>query len=106
ARATSAAPTYFEPAKIPNERAGYFALVDGGVFANNPAMCAYVDALDMAPKGSDILIVSVGTGSLMRRYPYEKAKGWGLLAWARPILDIVMDGGSETAHYQLSQVLR
>jgi uncharacterized protein len=37
ARATSAAPTYFEPAKV--EVPGpvdYYALVDGGVFANNP----------------------------------------------------------------------
>jgi uncharacterized protein len=47
-RATSAAPTYFEPAKLPshglNER-GYWALVDGGVFANNPALCGLTEAI-------------------------------------------------------------
>jgi patatin-like phospholipase/acyl hydrolase len=43
ARATSAAPTYFEPARVPAGIAkGYQALVDGGVYANNPAMCSYV----------------------------------------------------------------
>ena len=41
ARATSAAPTYFEPARLPGNPP--YALVDGGVFANNPGMCAYVD---------------------------------------------------------------
>src|SRR5215510_14343559 len=42
ARATSAAPTYFEPELIKNDKKAY-ALVDGGVFANNPSMCAMVD---------------------------------------------------------------
>jgi uncharacterized protein len=45
ARATSAAPTYFEPVKIGAEGSSdYYALIDGGVFANNPALCAYVEA--------------------------------------------------------------
>src|SRR3954447_11828002 len=35
AHATSAAPSYFEPVKL-----GDFSLIDGGVFAANPAMCA------------------------------------------------------------------
>lgn len=105
ARATSAAPTYFEPAKIPNDRAGYFALIDGGVFANNPGMCAFVDAIATIPNGAQVLVVSLGTGSLTRRYPYDKAKGWGLVSWARPLMDIVFDGGSETVDYQLKELL-
>jgi predicted acylesterase/phospholipase RssA len=36
ARATAAAPTYFEPVEY-----GGRSLIDGGVFATNPAMCAY-----------------------------------------------------------------
>lgn len=46
ARATSAAPTYFEPMNIPNK--GTF--IDGGVAANNPAMCAYVEVLKLLKK--------------------------------------------------------
>src|SRR5262249_22407239 len=95
-----------EPAKVPNERTGYFALVDGGVFANNPAMCAYVDALQTAPPGADILLVSLGTGALTRHYEYEKVKGWGLLTWARPLIDVFFDGQSRTADYELAQLLR
>src|SRR5215210_2814838 len=42
ARATSAAPTYFEPVE-----SGERSLVDGGVFATNPAMCALAEALNV-----------------------------------------------------------
>ena len=46
ARATSAAPTYFPPEKIPtDDPLQYYALIDGGVIANNPAMCAYAEAI-------------------------------------------------------------
>ena len=44
ARATSAAPTYFEPLKLETQGPpDYWAFVDGGVFANNPAMCAVAE---------------------------------------------------------------
>ncbi|HEY8581871.1 MAG TPA: patatin-like phospholipase family protein, partial [Capillimicrobium sp.] len=39
AEATSAAPTYFEPVLVDGA-----PLIDGGVFAGNPAMCAYAEA--------------------------------------------------------------
>ena len=44
ARATSAAPTYFSPAHIESMNRQIFSLVDGGMFANNPALCAYAEA--------------------------------------------------------------
>jgi len=44
ARATSAAPTYFEPARVYSLSGVSYPLVDGGVFANNPALCAYAEA--------------------------------------------------------------
>lgn len=106
ARATSAAPTYFEPAKVPiDESSDYRALVDGGVFANNPAMCALAEARSNAGSDADFLVVSLGTGKLTRRYPYEKAKGWGLIGWAQPVLYVVFDGVSDAVDYQLEQLL-
>jgi patatin-like phospholipase/acyl hydrolase len=113
ARATSAAPTYFEPAKVEAEDpVDYYALVDGGVFANNPAMCVYVEArriLDAEdspyPSDTDILVVSLGTGQLTDRLRYEEAAGWGLLGWARPIIDVVFDGVSDTVDFQLRELL-
>ena len=55
ARATSAAPTYFDPMNLPPfEDEGEHALVDGGVFANNPTACAYAEALNLYGRGSDV----------------------------------------------------
>lgn len=44
ALATSAAPTYFEPVRIKSINGAPHELIDGGVFANNPALCAYAEA--------------------------------------------------------------
>lgn len=105
ARATSAAPTYFEPPQLRNAATGErFALVDGGVFANNPAMTAYAEILSKH-RDADVLMLSLGTGQLTRPIPYEEARGWGVLGWARPILDVVLDGVSDTTDYELEQVL-
>jgi predicted acylesterase/phospholipase RssA len=106
ARSTSAAPTYFEPFKLPAQPPdAYYALVDGGVFANNPAMCAYVDAYAGQARRGEVLMVSLGTGSLTRPLPYDEVKDWGLLQWARPILGVAFDGVSSATEFQLQQIL-
>ena len=45
ARATSAAPTYFELAAIKSLGGAWSYLIDGAMFAGNPTMCAVVEAL-------------------------------------------------------------
>ncbi len=106
ARATSAAPTYFEPLRLraAPPRADY-TLVDGGVFANNPGMCAFVDASAAKARVEDTLMVSLGTGVLTRPLPYGEARHWGLVGWSRRILDVVFDGVSDTVDFQLRQIL-
>lgn len=99
ARATSAAPTYFEPSPL-----GKRALVDGGVFAVNPAMCAFADVLRHRP-GEEIVLLSLGTGERTRKRNFDEIKDWGLVAWARPILEVVFDGVSDAVDYQLRQAL-
>jgi patatin-like phospholipase/acyl hydrolase len=107
ARATSAAPTYFEPEHLspsPSPAGGppiEAALVDGGTFANNPAMCAYAEAKRNHPD-ADVLIVSLGTGRLTESISFEEAKHWGLVRWARPLLGVIMDGSSAAIDYQLA----
>ncbi|RMG52504.1 MAG: patatin [Acidobacteria bacterium] len=106
ARATSAAPTYFEPLKVEtSDRSDYYALIDGGVFANNPALCGFVEAKTMFPQAEDILLVSLGTGQLTRRIPYDEARGWGLARWAQPLLNVVFHGVSATVDYHLRHLL-
>ena len=104
ARATSAAPTYFEPIQLTWGPNGQRAFIDGGVHSNNPAMCAYVEARKIYPE-EDVLVVSLGTGEPTREMPYEEVKGWGLALWAQPILNVVFDGVSDTVDYQLKEIL-
>jgi len=97
ARATSAAPTYFEAARVEtHDGSNYYPLIDGAVFANNPTMCAYIDAVQRYPGYDDYLVVSLGTGEYTRRFPYDEAKDWGLIGWVRPIIDILQHGVNET----------
>src|SRR4051812_22672163 len=103
ARATAAAPTYFEPEKLTAD-GQTFALCDGGVFAANPAMCAYAEARRMHPR-AEIRLVSLGTGQLNRPLHYEDVRGWGLIEWARPLIDVVFDGVSDATQYALEQLL-
>lgn len=112
ARSTSAAPTYFEPSRAHAMNGVSYPLVDGGVFANNPALCAYAEARQQFKRmdGSknvtalDMFMLSIGTGSTKRSYDYDKAKGWGALGWIQPVLDIMMSGASETVDFQLKQI--
>jgi uncharacterized protein len=99
ARATSAAPTYFEPFPVADQ-----ALVDGGVFAANPAMCALAEVLKTAPL-DQVLLLSLGTGQRTRKRRFADIEDWGLIEWARPIIDVVFDGVSDAVDYQLVQAL-
>jgi len=105
ARATSAAPTYFEPEELTATKP-HGSLVDGGVFANNPSMCAFVEMKKLAPEPDDVLLVSLGTGQHTRPIHYGEAKGWGLAMWAKPILDVVFDGVSDTVDHQMKVLCR
>jgi patatin-like phospholipase/acyl hydrolase len=108
ARATSAAPTYFEPTNIVASDRTVYPLIDGGVFANNPTMCACIEAFKMNPEVriKDLKILSVGTGIISNAYHYSEAKNWGKISWLSPILDIFMSGVSETVHCQLENLFR
>ena len=110
ARATSAAPTYFEPLLLDNgqwngEHDNRRALVDGGVFANNPSMIAISEAVSSGTELSEIILCAIGTGMNDRKIPYEEANDWGPLGWAKPVISVMMDGMSDSAHYHARQLL-
>jgi uncharacterized protein len=107
ARSTSAAPTFFQVASAESGAKSRHSLIDGGVFANNPSLCAYSEArkkLDSNPSAKDMVILSLGTGHVKEPYSYDKAKNWGAVGWIRPLIDILMSGVSETVDYQLAQI--
>lgn len=110
ARATSAAPTYFEAFLLDKEqwkgeKDSRRVLVDGGVFANNPSTIALSEALSSGTGLNEILLCSLGTGVHDRKIPYDDAKDWGPLGWARPAISVMMDGMSDSADYHARQLL-
>lgn len=117
ARATSAAPTYFEPTRVKSLFGTPYTLIDGGVFANNPALCAYAEVRKMnfstllknkekpdKPSAKDMLIVSIGTGNVKEPYYFKEFKDAGMVKWIKPLIDIMMSGNAETVDYQLRQI--
>jgi predicted acylesterase/phospholipase RssA len=95
AHASAAAPTYFEPVRV-----GARTLIDGGVFATNPAMLAYVRA------GGELeVLASLGTGEHTRPLHFDEVKDWGQINWARPILDVVFDGSADAVDAQLGRLI-
>ena len=105
ARATSAAPTYFPPFQFAGSNSEAPVLVDGGVFANNPAICAWVDEHEDIKGTSDVLILSLGTGSVPHPVRFDRARRWGKVLWAQPAIGSFLDGQSDTAEFQLGQLL-
>ena len=104
ARSTSAAPTFFPPHQALAADGRTYALIDGGMYANNPALCAWVEARDRHPD-DDILVVSLGTGNESKVVKYSDAKNWGLAGWAPHLIDIIFDGVSDTVDVELDQML-
>jgi patatin-like phospholipase/acyl hydrolase len=91
---------------------GDFAyLIDGGIYANDPTICAIIEAKKTGfgqsgeyPKISDMLVVSIGTGKVVKSYNYEKSKKWGVISWAIPVIDMLQSSSAEVVSYQVDKL--
>ena len=96
---TSAAPTYFPAVD------GY---IDGGVFANNPSMCALAQTQDKRNQNKaplqDVILLSLGTGTSLM-YIKGKNLDWGYAQWVKPLISLMLDGVGGIADYQCTQIL-
>jgi uncharacterized protein len=102
--ATAAAPTYF-----PSRGLGSRALIDGGVFASNPAVAAVAEALKRGEDDphhlgpGDLLVVSLGTGLHERGHGQSEVSRWGRIGWIWPrredpaLIAAFLDGQSDAA---------
>ncbi len=108
ARATSAAPTFFEPVRVTAvDGAASFAISDGFLATNDPALLAVMDARRRFPAARRYEVLSVGTGQ-SPGYPYESVKEWGALDWAStekgvPLISMVAAGQAEVSAHVLAQ---
>jgi len=109
--ATTAAPSYFPSASIESGS----SYCDGGIWANNPALVGYVEAVKISKEctrpGIDpqfthetIHLLSIGTGraSYFLRPNVEES---GLKWWAPRLLNISGETQSEGIHWQLEYLL-
>lgn len=104
ARATAAAPTFFEPILLGVD-SGAHGFIDGGLVSNNPAVCAYAECRSRFP-GEDVLLVSIGAGSPATPISFQRAKGWGKAGWAlNNIVDYFFDGAADAVDYQMRHFL-
>lgn len=109
--ATTAAPSYFPHATV---RTGS-AYVDGGLWANNPSMVAYVEAMkiravctrpsiDPQFQETEVAVLSIGTGE--PKYSHgPPLTGAGLGWWGPRILDVVAISQSQGAQFQAAHIL-
>ncbi|MEP0859723.1 patatin-like phospholipase family protein [Trichocoleus sp. DQ-U1] len=141
-RSSAAAPVAFPAYEMKNEhfleyykakgyeipQAGGIPLIDGGVVANAPALCAIAERLhwNLYPPTNpkkwitegyewveikDIVVASFGTGQpIARGIGIEQARGWGAAEWASPfkgipIIDILFDGSTDATDYIAQQIL-
>jgi len=101
AMATSAAPAYFPSFR----NIDHIRLVDGGVWANNPAMVGIVETVSMlkVPLES-IRVFSLGTTNEVKGRSKRLDHG-GLLKWAFEAVDVIMRGQSIGANTQVMHLL-
>ena len=139
-RASSAAPIGFPGYEMKNkafledlQKKGYaippktgIPLIDGGVFANNPALCAIAERLRWNKKlphnpkwklfipenvhQKDIIVASFGTGQHVKQIGAKQVKQWGLLEWLNPrqdlpFLDVLFDGAGDAVCYIAEQII-
>lgn len=98
--AATAAPTYFPT---------FDGYIDGGVFANNPSLIAVAQTQDPRstgprPRPDELVVLSVGTGSSLC-YVKGQRLNWGYAQWARPLVEVMLEGVSGIADYQCRQLL-
>jgi patatin-like phospholipase/acyl hydrolase len=85
----------------------YQGFIDGGVVANNPSLCALAQALDRGTGGqrlAEVVLFSLGTGRYAR-YLVTQDADWGWTQWARPLIEIMLEGSVDVPHFQASRLL-
>ncbi len=98
--ASAAAPTYFNPTVIDGK-----SLIDGGVVASSPAMCAFAEikSLHANLTASEITMISVGNGN-RSQVNSGRIDRWFKYKWIKPLIDIMMASDAGVVHHQLVQI--
>jgi len=102
--ASCSAPTYFDPHKL-----DHYLLADGGLWANNPALAAVIDAQHrLGIRQDDIQILTIGTGHSKTMYGINASRKWGLInGWKhKEFISFILSLQSQSAMNYLNLQLR
>ena len=94
--ASCSAPTFFDPVIVEE-----YTLADGGIWANNPSLAAFIDAQCKLNAPIDkIKILSIGTGHAKSFYGTDLDKKWGLLnGWKnKEFIQFILSLQSQSTH--------
>lgn len=88
--ASCAAPTFFKPREV-----GDYFLADGGLWANNPALMAMIEAKFRLGQNIDqVKVLSIGTGKSVTKYTRTNnpvSREWGVTTWGVSMLGLVLN---------------
>ena len=103
AKSTSAAPTFFPCARDVD----CLRLIDGGVWANNPALVAVTEAVGtLSIPLENIHVLSIGTSNTIN-HRKKRLNSGGIISWAREsaAVDVIMRGQSIGVNNQINYLL-
>ena len=112
--ASTSAPIYFKPYLLDEK----YLLADGGLWCNNPAICAVAEAKNRFNKDiKEIELLSIGTIEGKSYFEIKRTKNWfkkifwGLIGWNTKVIDISLNIQSMSSHHNtdflgLSKYLR
>lgn len=113
ARATTAAPSFFESHEMHADASGadqssIFNFWDGGLFANNPAEIALIEGQKMFPNktSKDFILLSIGTGEEKCSISQEMTKKMGCLNGGVKIFTTFMNAQNSWVHKKLKKQLK
>lgn len=101
--ASCCAPIYFNPYELNNQ-----LLADGGLWANNPALAALVEALgrNIDTQKYKVRLLSIGTGVNIKHYPLDWVdKRWGITRWGVGLIDIILNMQSFSVEKYLNTIM-
>ena len=106
-RSATSAITYFPPMQISTvDGARKRCFIDGGIFANNPALSAYAEFRYHSPElhAKDTMMLSLGTGKQGTHLDCASTQNWGALEWREPAGNLFANAVADANHYQLKAV--
>jgi len=110
-RGSTSIPSYFPPAHF-KEGTNENTIIDGGVFANNPSLAAYIEVSKTLYDGkikkfdpNELMVISLGTGQFKQKsFSYNKISHWGKAQWMIPMIDVLLTSHSEVTDYEMKKL--